>query len=394
MHTLPYFNEKLNTHFPRLVVKPVKIPASVTDSGLLNPEHAAKFCEMGEVVSTCIDSTFNVGDTVSYNKIDRTDVDFLDEIEVDGENCDIVFEREIYEVNDRPVNRIYVRPISELEMSETGLILPASVTGITQKGIVFDAPDGYSMKKGDRIEYAKLDAGGIYAQAVVDGIVLDVIGEMDIFTVNGEVAPYRMIIKIDLAAQHVKRTTSDSGLSLSPLFIAMLHNLQYAQVMGVGSEAQKMYPEVSAHDTVIIHHSIENTDYRVIGHEYGKHGGATFQYRVINCWQEKSREIFGKLHYERNTGKIIDITPVNGSVFLAWEFDILSGHQSESALLASGSDLPQYRNIDDLRNMIEHKKKNAAEKAKLKLNGIMLHRSQFNPELQPAEWSARKKKRP
>lgn len=382
MQVLPLLYEPTQTLYNRLIVEPQKIPMTVTDSGLITPERENSFCEVGIVFSACEGSIFKKGDEVCYDKIDRSSGEHLDTISVNQSNYDVIFENEVWALNEKPHNRIFIEPLSEFEITEGGLELPAGAKGITQKGVVFLAPDNFDVKTGDTVEYRKQEQG-MYPTVLLDGVVYEVLFESDIFTINDKVAPYRMIVKIDLMAQAIKRRTTDTGLVVSPLFAGMLYNLQYGEVIQIGSEAQKMYAELHVGDTAILHHTIEYQPYRLLKQEFGKHESPIYEYRMINCWEAKAREIFGKLKFNAETRKIIDIIPLNDNIFTKWEFNLFEGTpRYGNLLLSDDNDLNQYHNVNDLNNVLSHKKKEAAEKAKIKISGIKIQMSQLNPYTQ------------
>lgn len=381
MLVLPHIFSPTGVAYNRLIVEIQKIPEKVLENGLISPERESTSCDIGVVHSCCTGSNFKPGDNILYNKIDRVSGEHFDTALIDGKVYDVIYENEVIAVNERPYNRVFVKQAKGAEVSGSGLLIAKEVKSVTQKGTVFASPPGYFTKQGDEVEYRKKE-GDLYGEVELDGEVYDVLFEADIFRINGRAAPYRIIIKIDLHAQAIKRNASDSGLALSPLFIAMLRNLQIAEIIDMGDEAHKMYPELEIGDTAIIHHSIESQPYRVMGHIMGKNNLPVYEFRCINCWIEKSREIFGKIKYEKNTGKIIDIQPVNGNVFLKWELNLFEKQDDENSLLISvDNDLSKYNNLDDLRNVINLKKKEAAEKAKAKSSGIKLAMSQLDPHL-------------
>ena len=365
--------------FKKLIVEPVKIPQTVDETGLITPEREMQACEIGKVAAAGEDSEFQVGDEVLYQKMDRTNGAHADSISWNGKPHDLIFEQEVWSRNDEPLGRIFIEPISEMEVDEIGLMLPRSIKSITEKGIVIKAPAESCAKAGDRVEYRKQDHG-IYPQVDMNGKILDLLFEADIFKVNGVVAPYRMVVKIDLAMQKIKRTTSTSGLIMSQLFIHMLYNLQHAEITEMGEQAKIKYPMLKEGDTAIIHHTIEaaSQNYRILGYDMGVHGGATYEYRIINCWAEDSAEIMGKLHYNKRNNKIIHITPIN-NMFLEWDITLFDA-QKRSELIESDNDLTRYNDIELFKNELARKKKEAAEKSKLKSSGIRLSIQTCNPD--------------
>lgn len=383
MQVLPYKYYGDN-YFNRLLVEPVKIPEKLTKDGLIIPSHELPGSGMGIVFQSCEDSDFKPGDEVQYQKIDRASNEEIDTVNIEGKVYDVIYEQKIWALNDRPYNQIFVLPVSEHEVSEGGILISSNVKSVTKKGVVYDAPDFFTIKKGDKVEYQN-NIDGYFPQTTINGVQYDVLFEQDIYIINGKVAPYRMIVKIDLVAQHLKRTTTEGGLKLSPLFIHMLHNLQYAKVVAIGDEAQKKYPELRKGNTVIIDHGIESQNYRLVKYETGIHKGPVSESRILNCYDFSAREIFAKMRFDEKTHKIIDITPIGGSVFFKWNIDLFEDKKSDSAsiLLETEDTLSHYHNIDDLRNVITHKKSEAAEKAKIKVSGKKQILSRINRELAP-----------
>lgn len=388
---LPYTYGKTGTKYKRLIVKPHRMVAEeVAEDGLINPEHEAPECESGVVIAADEASAIKPGDEIFYNKMDRLNDEHLDTIEIDGAICDVIYENEVWCCNEEPFGRVFVEPFSELEATIEGLHIPEEVQSVTQKGRVIKAPADYQIKPGDLVEFRKQEAG-IFKEALIDNKWCMILYEADVFKVNGVVAPYRIIVKVDVVAQTIKRRTSESGIHLSELFKFMLYNLQYAQVSEIGAEAAKLYPEVKVGDTVITHHIIESQPYRLVGQEFSKKNkkdnGAPYviyEYRAINCWEQSdgSREIFGKLTFEKKSGKVLHIHPYNDSVFMKWDFNMLEATSKTSELLDGlHNDITKYHNLDDFKNIIRHNKQLASEKAKAKTTGIRQVLSNIDPEL-------------
>lgn len=389
MRLLPYQYTRNNktTSYNRLIVEPIVIPKKVDEeTGLVIPSHELPGSACGKVVQAGEGSEFKIGDEVQYLQVDRASFEEMDTVNIEGKVYDVIYEHKIWAQNDKPYNKIFVRPVSESEVTETGLVIPSNIQSVTKKGIIYDAPDYFNLQKGDKVEYQN-GLEGRYPQATIDDVLYDVLYASDIFTINGEASPYRIIVKIDLIQQQFKRTTTQSGLKLSPLFIAMLRNLQYGEITAIGDQAQLLYPELKCGDTIIIDHAVESQDYRIISRQLGKENNAIFETRIINCYDFSEREIFAKLHYNKETRKIIDITPLGGSVFMKWEFDLLDGGNDGTSLLLETEDtLSHYHNLDDLKNVVRHKRAEAAEKAKIKVSGIKQVLAYIDKEMEPARY--------
>lgn len=365
-----------NKAYNRLLVEPTRISQSVVADGVILPNRENRLSSQGKVVSICEGSDYKVGDEILYKKIDRSTSYQIDTATIDDEVYDVIFENEVFGRNGTPVGRIFVRPVSSEEniVSNNYLAIPDHV-----KGIIHSCPPDFKGRAGDPIEYRKQE-NKMYDEVEMDGIDLHVLYEADIFTINGKVAPYRIIVKIDVAAQRVKRN-SVGQIALSPLFQFMLYNMQMGEVIDIGAEAAKMYPDLHAGETAILHHSIESQEYRLIGEEMGKHG-VSYEYRIINCFDPQSKEIFGKINYNKNNNKIIKLTTFGENVFLKWNFNLFNA-DTNSELIEFSSSLNKYHNIDDLKQVVSKQKAHAAEKAKLKVSGIKNVMAFVNPELEP-----------
>lgn len=387
MNVLPYYYEKINSYYKRLIVEPILVPEVTTEGGLIIPSHGLPGSQGGRVFQCAPNSDFKAGDEVQYMKSDRAINENMDTVEIEGKVYDIVYEQKIWAHNDHPYNQVFVRPVSDSEITEEGLIVPADIHSITKKGIVYDCPEWFGIKKGDRIEYQN-GMQGRWPQIRVGDELFDVIFELDIFMVNDEVSPYRMIVKIDKVAQQFKRTATQAGLKLSPLFIAMLRNLQYGEIAGIGEKAKEKYPILKKGDTIILDHGIESQDYRLVKYDLGKEKNPIYEYRILNCYDFSEREIFGKLHYEKRTKKIIDITPLCDSVFMKWDINVFDGGNRESSVLLDTLDsVYNYHNIDDIKNVVGHQRKEAAEKAKIKVSGIKQALTYVKPEFEPDRYA-------
>lgn len=365
----PYAYGRDGKFYNRLIVEPIKIPESVDANGLKIPESGIPGAGFGKVFATCEGSTFKPGDEVQYMNQDRAGNEKLATVEIEGKRYDVIYEHKVWAVNDEPYNQIFVRPISDSEVTEEGLLIPSTVESITKKGVIFKAPADLGLNPGDKVEYQN-QMQRYYPEATIDGVRYEVLFLADIFKINEVVAPYRIIVKIDLGMQSVKRNTSAAGLILSPLFRGMLRNLQFAEVVAIGAEARKMYPELNVGETAIIDHGVESQDYRLLKYDIGKHDVRSYEYRIINCFTPEDREIFGKLHYDKSTNKIIDITPLSDSIFLEWELSIFEQKNNGSEILDTDYTISRYNNVDDLRSVLKAQQSAAAQKAKQKTTGI------------------------
>lgn len=370
LHSLPYIDTKHNLNIKLLVVEPCATTDEILSSGLIIPEALGQDHTKGTVIAVCEGSTFKIDDEVIYRKIDRTKQDAFESLHMSGKDYDIIAEQEVWNVNERPYNRVYIEPLSEGVVSESGLIIPANTSDLPQKGVVFSAPENFFCKEGDIVEYRKNEKL-IYHTADVDGKQYDVLYDPDIFTINGKVSPYRIIIKIDKAAQAIKRRTADSGILLSPIFTGMLFNLQYGVVMQIGSEAQKNYPDLEVGDTAILHHSIEAQPHRLLSETRGKHSIIS-ELRMIDVYDPNAREIFGVIRKKHVHGLLeTKIVPFGKNVFMKWDISLFGQENDMNDKMAGlDCDLNNCRNLEELKTQVAHKIKEATDSYKAKFQGL------------------------
>ena len=378
MFTLPFIDDREKKDIPLVVVEPIPKTAMVTASDIFIPADVADDHEDGIVISSGMTSTIKPGSRVVYKKIDRSKKENYETVEINGKTHDIIGENEIWEVDDLPFNRVFVRPVSDANVSESEVYIPHMADGITQKGIIYRAPIGFFVKEGDAVEYRK-NTMSIYHSADIDGVQCDMLYEPDIFTVNGQVSPYKIIVKIDLQAQQIKRQTSDMGIALSPLFQRMTKFLQYGKVMEIGSEAQKMYPELSVGNNAILHHGVEFDEYRILNVEHGKHG-ITHEYRVINCFDLNQREIFGKFTAKIVKGKMefFKIVPFHKNIFLDWEFEFLEKMKIHSSVVDMNFSLGDCKNKEEVENEISRMREESVQRYKMKWGGYQADLALYN----------------
>lgn len=383
MHTtkeitsIPYYNTT-GVIARRLIVKPDEHPEVVNEHGLVIPQDTNVVCETGTVISICQGSAIKKGDRIDYHKIDRKN-DERSIIEIEGGEYDQLFENEVWSVNGIPFNRLFVEPLSEIELSDSGLIIPGEVLGVPQKGVIMSVPEGSLFSAGDTVEYRKAEQG-MYPTVNVDGRVMDVLFERDIFTVNEEASPYKIIVKIDMAAQHLKRMT-DSGLERSPLFLFMIHNLQYGQVISIGEKAKELYPELNKSDFAILHHTIEHQGYRLLRQKKNGEGLVTHEYRMINCLTHESREIFGRFKALNNKPVPSSIKLFGHNVLLKWDFEMFEQKEaSKSEFIDMDFNLNEVHNYDEMHSLVDDKRKRSVDKYKSEFTRMSNLLGNLNPD--------------
>jgi chaperonin GroES len=363
---IPYNYKEFS--YPRVIVKPIDREQSITEGGLLIPTDVNKICERGIVFAADEDSFIKKGDTLLYKKIDRSSEEILDTVSYEDEVYDVIFENEIWAVNDFPFNKIFVVPVSDLQVGESGLLLPDAVKGITEKGIIFRAPhDNKYFKSGYQIEYRKQEQG-IYPNIEIENKRYEVLTEQDVFMVNGKVSPYRIIVRIDKVAQEAKRTKADSGLLRSQLYLFMLYNLQYGEVIEIGKEARSRYPDMKIGDTAILHHAVEDKgeNYRIIKKEISKYGTCIYEHRVINAWETSNREIMGRIANRKD----MIIIPYGKSVFLDYNFSLLEKTEVQLELLNDfDTNLDKCHTLPELAGSVKQQRDSLSTKAYAKLKG-------------------------
>ncbi len=66
-----------------------------------------------------------------------------------------------------------------------------------------------------------------------------------------------VLVRIDKAAQKQKRNKIGS-IIIPEAYQYMIYNLQYGEIMDIGSKALKYFPELEVGDTALVHHAIED----------------------------------------------------------------------------------------------------------------------------------------
>lgn len=363
-----------------LITEPSAPQDRITENGLYLPATVEPGHETGKVIAMCDGSEFAIGDIITYNTINRDNPEHMDTIPVNGKDCDIISEHGVWSRNGNPHNRIYVEPDTELQMTKSGLVISDKALGVVQKGKIVAAPEKSHFKAGDSITYRK-NEGGIFKTVEYGDKTVEVLFDKDIYTLNGKVSPFKIIVKIDMAAQALKRATTLSGIALSPLFQFMLRNLQYGTVTEIGEEAKDIYPMLMVGDTAILHHTIEHDDFRLVRQEYGTHALA-YEYRIINCLNPQDPEIFGKIKEVKIAGNSVDtkIIPFHGRLFLDFNFGLWDKGDNKSDLLGVDFTLGFIQDIDVLKNHISSMREKAVLTRTLKHNGYRADLSRLNPE--------------
>lgn len=371
------FKDPNGQTYNRLLIKPNPKEATLSKDGVITPEEALGIFEVGIVAVNCDGSFINVGDEVVYAKIDRTNSPDVDKVVIDDVELDSIFENEVWSVNDKPFNRIYVQPTGDTQVDSAGVIAPLEAMGLPQTGVIKMAPPTSLFKERDIVRYRKRE-GMIYPTITIEGETYDVLFDTDIFTVNGQVSPYRIIVEIDMMKQLEKRTMSTDGVAHSPLFIHMKNFLQVGKITEIGSEAQKTYPDLSIGDYAILHHTVEHHPYRLLDCRYSKHNVLKYEYRIINAFDSTNREIFGVIKgillNDREAKP--NIIPFGENVFLKWHIDPFQIKFDTDDFSLS---LSKYHDIEAFRVAIEKQKKEAADRYKMKFSAHQLQLQQLDP---------------
>lgn len=373
--TIPYRDLSKGQEMPLLLIEPIERQSRVTANGLTISDDIGLNFEEGKVVASGADSLFSPGDMVTYKKLDRTNKNLFESVYFDNKTHDVIGESEVWSVNDFPYNRIFIEPYAEPEKTDSGLILPQRIEGVTQKGRIVSAPPNSFFKVDDQVEYRR-DNMKEYFNATIDNVEAEILYEPDIYIVNGKVSPYKIIVRIDIPAQLLKRSTTESGLLRSPIFQYMLFNLQVGEVMAVGEKTEEFYPDLKEGDTAIIHHMIESEEYRLVKKEFSPTGNLLYEYRVINCLDKRHREIFGRMVTSpdfpsvgpRST-KTTRIIPYGDSVFLKWDISFLQKSENQSLSLLSIPRFEDCTNLLDLKDALSKAKAAGVLSYKEKMGG-------------------------
>jgi|ERR1700761_2576511 len=116
-----------------------------------------------------------------------------------------------------------------------------------------------------------------------------------------------ILVRIDKVKQNASREKK-GNIYLPQSFIYMKYNLQYGEVVQVGSKALAAYPFIEPGDTAIFKHTIEEEDWRVVGKEdHPDHPGSFFmknELRVIDT--SSGRELLAVIKKD-GTWKVNDL---------------------------------------------------------------------------------------
>lgn len=353
----------------RILVKPKANDVEVLENGLQLPAGSKLICNSGVVVSCADGSAVNVGDAVDYRVVTRADGSDVP-VYIDNEPYTVLFEHDLWAINGIPFNRIYVRPISSTMAigEDGGLIIPANTKSYVQHGIIIAAPiNNDDFHVGDIVSYRRNEQG-IFPEVIDNnGDAYTVLLTSDVYTVNGEAAPNKMIIKINVLEQAKMRMIEDTQLQVHPAFAYMKYFLQYGKIVSAGYKALAIYDGIDVGDYVAVHHTIEHHDFRRLSEKSNSKGVVVYEERVLNCTKDNSREIFGKLTFNADAnGRCVPanglffIDPIGDNIFLDYNIAPLTSitqKEPEEILERVGFDLSAVRTVDDLVFLVENAKK-------------------------------------
>lgn len=66
-----------------------------------------------------------------------------------------------------------------------------------------------------------------------------------------------VLVEIDKTAQKAKQEKTKSGIFLSPKYVFMKYNLQYGDVIAIGANVKKRFPQIEVGDIAIFNHKVE-----------------------------------------------------------------------------------------------------------------------------------------
>ena len=383
----------------RILVKPNPREAVTTAEGLVLPAGAQLVCDTGVVV-VCPDGLYiNVGDTVDYRMVSR--VDGTDApVYIGDEAYLVLFEHDLWAVNSVPYNRVYVRPIStSMVVDDAGsLVLPKNVKNFVQHGIIqYAAFNNSDFEEGDVVTY-RPNEFGTFPQITTDtGEHLTILLTTDVFTVNGNAAPSKMIVKINSLEQAKMRMIGDTQFQMHPKFMYMRHFLQYGKVVSAGTKALELNPGVEVGDYVALHHQVEHQEHRRLIEKYNAQDVKVYEERVLVCAGGHSREMFGVLKFfpdkegNRNPqGGLSHIIPSKGNIFLKYDLTtVASTTKWDDAtdgflgLDTTGFDksLAECKNVDDLHALVEQSIERSKDSYLAEGNRMKAILSRLNPEI-------------
>ncbi len=379
--TFPFYNKKGVPSY-RILIKPIPEEAYQTEGGFQVPEGATKSVDTGRVVTSHPDCFIQPGDVVSYAIMPRGEGSAASTMDIDGETHHLLYETEIWMVNDYPVNRLFVQPVSDIGVSESGFVIPESAKGIVQYGIVRAAPlTSRYFKVGDVVSYRR-NENMIYPETEINGERNHIIFEREVFTVNGAVSPTRIIVKINKIRQAEMQFVGESKFQVHENFAYMRHYLQWAKVEEMGEDAQKMYPEVSVGHYVAIHHTIEHQPNRLLSQKSNSQGIIVSERRVLNCYDDGAREIMGVLHtMQEKKLHLMGVSPVQENIFLDYTITPFEKTQKYDGFIgAEVIDLSDVADLEELLHVVEQAKKKGLERYTEEYNALIARLGMLSPE--------------
>lgn len=333
MIAAPFVSSKgVVTH--RVIVKQVSA-GELTIGDIVLPEISTGLLK-GEVISASEGSGYAAGDTVFYSRIERNTNVISPDLFIDGERFAFLNDFEIWFHNGNPVNRIFVKPLSQIQVGEDGIITPTEVSdGVMEGSIVLVHPKS-PFAAGDKIVYRR-NVQRSYPVVVLNGESVEVLADRDVYTCNGNVSPYRMIVRIDMRLQAEHRSREENGLLLHPSFIHMKRNLQWGRLMDVGEHAAKMYPGCEKGKYIAFHHFVEHHAHRLLSTKCAQDGTPLYEYRIIDCLEHGDHEVFALLSVSadmNNGGKLTlqKIHPYDDVTVCDWTFNVVESEVPDETI--------------------------------------------------------------
>lgn len=266
------------------------------------------------------------------------------------------------ELSRRKTKRLFIKKIDDDSVSPFGIIIPSPQI----RGYVVGKDDDSAFEDNEVVTIRRKKE---YDTVIIDNQELIVIYEMEVVNAHLKIGAHTIIVKIDKSKRDALQEKTETGIYLPQIqgFQAMKYNLQYGEVISIGQESQKRYPELQVGDTAILHHTVESQDHRVTKIEKNESGAITYEYRIINTADNTNRDIFGKINLE--TGNIL---PFESFVFLEDNFNIV-WHDDNNFRLS------HYHDLESLNNRIKHLKDEYVIKAKAEMQMLKTNHKKLNP---------------
>jgi hypothetical protein len=164
-----------------------------------------------------------------------------------------------------------------------------------------------------------------------------------------------IVVKIDKIAQKTKQEKV-GNVFISPKFSYMLYNLQYGEIISIGTRAKKVFPEMEVGDDAIFHHTIEKREDMVVHREIEYSNGerkVLYDLVMVKVSDNPAHNlIYGVMKDNPNAINSKTIVPVKDWVFLEHKTEPIEV-KLKSDLIQTPQDISFFQNDENLLKSID-----------------------------------------